>query len=190
MEEILPSYILKRSVRSRTVRVSVKAGGVVTVSAPYYTSERVIQAFLSKHADWLCEKVAYFKKFPERRLSLVQEKKLFIAHKTRARMIAESKVAKWNGQFGFSFNKVSIRNSRSRWGSCSSKGTLCFNYKIAFLPEHLADYLAVHELCHLKEPNHGKDFWGLVGGAIPNYAVCRRELRNFDLNTSANTNIL
>lgn len=180
MEEILPPFILKRSVRSRTVRVSVKSGGVVTVSAPRHTSESVIKSFLSKHVGWLQKKIEYFKKFPEERLSLAREKKLYVAHKARARVTAEAKVNQWNRHFKFVFNKISIRNSRSRWGSCSSKGTICFNYKIAFLPEYLADYLVVHELCHLKERNHGKGFWGLVGGAIPNYAACRRELRNFN----------
>lgn len=180
MEGVLPPYILKRNARSRHVRVSVKAGGQVTVSAPHSTSEIFITSFLSRHAGWLHKKVAYFKKFPERKLSLPQEKKLYTAHKTRARITAEAKVGQWNEHFGFSFNKISIRNSRSRWGSCSSKGTLCFNYKIVFLPEHLADYLVVHELCHLKERNHGKGFWSLVAKAVPEYVQCRRELRDFE----------
>ncbi|KKU68517.1 MAG: hypothetical protein UX89_C0003G0019 [Parcubacteria group bacterium GW2011_GWA2_47_16] len=179
MTEVMPQYILKRSARSRHVRVSVRAGGLITVSAPRYTPESFIKSFLLRHNDWLKKKVQYFKKFPEEKLSLAQEKKLFTLHKARAWAIADAKVDHWNRHFKFPFNKISIRNSRSRWGSCSSKGTLCFNYKIVFLPEHLSDYLVVHELCHLKERNHGRGFWSLVALVVPDYALRRKELRNF-----------
>ena len=180
MTEVLPQYILKRSARSRHVRVSVRAGGLITVSAPRYTPESFIKSFLLRHNDWLRKKVQYFRKFSEERLSLSQEKKLYAVHKSRAQIMTETKVDRWNRHFKFVFNKISIRNSRTRWGSCSSKGTLCFNYKIAFLPEHLADYLVVHELCHLKERNHGKDFWSLVALVVPDYALRRKELREFE----------
>ena len=191
MTEILPQYILKRSARSRHVRVSVRAGGRITVSAPRYASGIFIKSFLLRHNDWLRKKVQYFKKFPEEKFSLAQEKKLFTLHKAWARVIAGAKVDRWNRHFNFPFNKISIRNSRSRWGSCSSKGTLCFNYKIAFLPERLADYLVVHELCHLKERNHGKGFWSMVAKAVPDYIKCRRELRDFQpLITNVDANIL
>lgn len=190
MEEILPPYFLKLSSRSRTVRVSVKVGGLVTVSAPRRTSESVIKSFLLEHAGWLQKKVEYFKKFSETGLSRAQEKQLFILYKARAELFAKNKVIEHNKRYRFSFNKISVRNSRTRWGSCSRKGTLSFNYKIVFLPEHLADYLVVHELCHLREHNHGKAFWSLVSESVPDYALRRKELRNFDLITSVDTNIL
>lgn len=180
MEEILPPYILKRSSRSRTIRLSVKAGGIVTVSAPRYASETSIRSFLLGHVGWLQKKVKYFKKFSETRLSRAQEKQLFILYKARAELFAKNKVIEHNKKYRFSFNKISVRNSRTRWGSCSSKGTLCFNYKIAFLPEHLADYLVIHELCHLKEHNHGKAFWSLVSEGVSDYGLRRKELREFE----------
>ena len=188
MTEILPPYILKRNARSRTVRVSVSAGGKVKVSAPRWTTEATIKKFLLDHAAWLRQKVEHFKKFPQRnKLTLTQEKKLYILHKAKAKTVAEAKVKQWNEQFKFVFSRISIRKSRTRWGSCSSKGTLCFNYKIAFLPEHLADYLVVHELCHLREKNHGKGFWSLVAGSIPQYASHRKELRNFEISFKSET---
>jgi len=180
--DVLPPYILKRNPRSKTVRVSVGAGGKVKVSAPRWTTEATIKKFLLDHVTWLRQKVEHFKKFPERnRLSLAQEKKLYFSHKAQAGVVAEAKVKQWNDKFEFVYNRISIRKSRTRWGSCSSKGTLCFNYKIAFLPEHLADYLVVHELCHLKERNHGKNFWTLVAEAIPQYVSSRKELRDFEI---------
>lgn len=179
VNQVLPPYVLKRSARSRHIRLSVSAGGRVSVTAPIRVSMLVIRSFLESKMEWLREKVEYFKKISESKISLVEEKKLFVRHKITALERAEEKVKRWNEYYGFAFGKISIRNSHTRWGSCSAKGTICFNYKIAFLPEYLADYLVVHELCHLKERNHGKGFWSLVERTIPDYAMIRRELRDF-----------
>ncbi len=82
-----------------------------------------------------------------------------------------------NVHYGFEYKKVAIRDQKRRWGSCSKSGNLNFNYRILFLPPHLADYIIVHELCHLKEFNHGKNFWTLVGQAVPVYESHKQELR-------------
>jgi len=76
--------------------------------------------------------------------------------------------------YNFKINRISIKNTKSRWGSCSKKGNLNFSYKIALLSKDLADYVIVHELCHLGEFNHSKRFWKLVSLTIPNYL----ELKN------------
>jgi predicted metal-dependent hydrolase len=108
------------------------------------------------------------------------EKKAYQEHKESARGLVLHLLEKWNKHYGFSWNKVAIRNQSSRWGSCSSKRNLNFSYKIIFLPERLAEYLVVHELCHLKEFNHSEKFWNIVALAIPDYARRREELRKID----------
>ncbi len=72
-------------------------------------------------------------------------------------------------------------NQRTKWGSCSKKGNLNFNYKIALMPEKIADYIVVHELCHLKEFNHSRKFWNLVVKIIPDYLEIKKELKNKSL---------
>ncbi len=77
--------------------------------------------------------------------------------------------------------KIFIKNTRTRWGSCSSKGNLNFSYRLSLLPLHLADYIIIHELCHLREFNHSSRFWDLVALMVPEYDACREELKKFSL---------
>ncbi len=98
-------------------------------------------------------------------------------HKEEARVLVHEKITQLNMHYGFPIRKVAIRNTKSRWGSCSKQGNLNFNYKILFLPPHIADYIIVHELCHLKEFNHSADFWNLVAKVTPNHKDIRAELR-------------
>ena len=101
----------------------------------------------------------------------------YVRHKHAALLLAQKKVAEWNAFYGFRVGKISVKNQKTRWGSCSRKGNLNFNYKILFLPEPLADYLVVHELCHLGEFNHSHKFWNLVAQTLPDYKARRVALK-------------
>ena len=104
--------------------------------------------------------------------------KHYARHKEQARAVIVQRIEKYIGVYGFEFGRVAIRNTKSRWGSCSAKGNLNFSYRLLFLPEHLADYVVVHELCHLQELNHSSRFWQLVSQAVPDYKERRKALRN------------
>lgn len=101
-----------------------------------------------------------------------------------ARAFVHHRLFVLNEIYGFVYNRVAIRNQRTRWGSCSKKGNLNFNYRIASLPFHLADYIIVHELCHLREFNHSQNFWNLVAQVIPDHRERRRELRGIRIRVS------
>ena len=101
----------------------------------------------------------------------------YLKYKDLALKIATEKVEKWNLHYKFKYKKISVKNQKTRWGSCSKHGNLNFSYKIALLSEPLADYLVVHELCHLGEFNHSHKFWALVAQTIPDYQKVRRELK-------------
>ncbi len=101
----------------------------------------------------------------------------YLAHKEAARAQVRARLAQFNQYYGYSLRKVFIKNLRSRWGSCSERGNLNFNYKIIFLPPEVADYVVVHELCHLCEFNHSPAFWALVAQTIPSYKQLRKILR-------------
>lgn len=102
-----------------------------------------------------------------------------LKHKEEARKLALSRLEHFNQFYNFEYKTVRIKAQTTRWGSCSSKGNLNFNYKIALLPAYLSDYIIVHELCHLGEFNHSQNFWDLVGKTVPNYWELRAELKNF-----------
>lgn len=97
-------------------------------------------------------------------------------YKEYTRALVARKINDFNTFYHFPFNRVAIRNQRSRWGSCSKRGNLNFNYRLALISEELVDYVIVHELCHLGEFNHSKNFWNLVAQTIPNHAERRKKL--------------
>ena len=107
--------------------------------------------------------------------------KMSHTHREHARAFVHIRIQELNAGYNFSFNRIAIRNQRTRWGSCSKQKNLNFNYRIAWLPTHLADYIIVHELCHLQELNHSPNFWTLVSRAVPNHREVRRELREIKL---------
>ena len=105
------------------------------------------------------------------------KKSHFDAHREIARLIIHERLEHFAPLCGVVYKRVTIRNQRRRWGSCSSKGNLNFNYRLIFLPTELCDYVIVHELSHLKELNHDTAFWNEVGKILPNYRTLEAELR-------------
>lgn len=83
-------------------------------------------------------------------------------------------------KYGFSYNRISFKNNRSNWGSCSSKGNINLNMRLVMLPQHLQEYVILHELCHLRHPDHGKEFHTLLDRLCQGREKeLRKELRNW-----------
>jgi len=89
-----------------------------------------------------------------------------------------SRTVEFANKYKFRFNRIRVKKLRSRWGSCSSRGNLSFNYKLMQFPDEVIDYVIIHELCHTKEMNHSQRFWQLVAEIIPNYKELKTILRN------------
>lgn len=117
----------------------------------------------------------------------VKSKKEYVERKEEARKLVNEKLGYWKTKYlenfglDLSYNKVAIKNTTTRFGSCSSKKNLNFSYKILDLTEEEQNYLVVHELCHLAEMNHGENFWHLVSLTIPNYKQIRDKMRKYSL---------
>ncbi|MBI5138584.1 MAG: M48 family metallopeptidase [Candidatus Vogelbacteria bacterium] len=115
------------------------------------------------------------------RVSLKGRRTEYLKHKEAARALAYARLEFFNTHYKFKIGRIAIRNQKSRWGSCSRRGNLNFNYKIALLKPWLLDYIIVHELCHIAEFNHSSDFWMLVAQTIPNWHQLRGELKKLRL---------
>ena len=172
------AYTLRRSKRAKRMRLVISCDGDLTVTLPHslFFSENSAEKIIREKAVWILDKLAYFKKH-QNNYFFRSTPSEFLQHKNAALELAIQKISHFNNFYGFNFNKISIRNQKTRWGSCSRKGNLSFNYKIALLPEKIADYIIVHELCHLGEFNHSNKFWDLVSKTIPNCKSIRREIR-------------
>jgi predicted metal-dependent hydrolase len=97
-------------------------------------------------------------------------------HKAEALALVMGRIEYFNAHYNFKYKKISIKQQRTRWGSCSRQGNLNFNYKLLFLPEQLRDYVIVHELCHLNQFNHSPAFWQLVAQTFPRAKALRKQL--------------
>ncbi|MDI9478919.1 MAG: SprT family zinc-dependent metalloprotease [Bacillota bacterium] len=105
------------------------------------------------------------------------KRKLIEWYKKEARTKYSERVEFYRKKLGVSYNKISIRDQKTRWGSCSNKGNLNFNWRLIMAPPSILDYIVVHELAHFIHANHGRDFWKLVENIIPDYREKREWLK-------------
>jgi predicted metal-dependent hydrolase len=175
------SYTFRKSKRARRMRLAVYCDGSVVVTAPAWMGETMVQRFICEKAQWLYGKIMFFKQHKTQTLGRGTRAE-YLKYKEITRQLVKERLEYFNGFYGFRFNALNIKNQKTRWGSCSRKGNLNFNYKLALLPAHVADYIIVHELCHLSEFNHSRKFWELVARTVPEHKKIRKELNKGDHN--------
>lgn len=175
------AYTLCKSKRTRRMRLAVYCDGSIVVTTPFDLQATIVEQFIREKSQWLFSKLVFFKQFQGKAISQYSRAD-YLRYKDEAYKLAVERVDYFNRVYKFNFNLINIKNQKTRWGSCSQKGNLNFNYKIALMPERLADYIIIHELCHLKEFNHSKKFWQLVAQALPDYSRIREELKRDGVN--------
>jgi len=171
------NYIFKKSFRARRLRITLYPDKRCVVTLPYGFSESRAEDFLREKFSWIQKKLQYFDKHKIHFLPK-STKREYLARKKEAYAIIREKISFFNSFYKFTVGKITIRRQKTRWGSCSRKKNLNFNFNIIHLPQSLLNYLVVHELCHLKELNHSKNFWHLVSLQIPDYKILRKELKS------------
>lgn len=169
-------YTLRKSNRAKHLRISIHPGGEVVVTIPRNISDKIVENFLQEKRPWIDRKKNLMEQYPKK-TELKLSKKERNNLKEQTRIFVQDKLHFFNRNYKYSWNKISIREQKTRWGSCSRKKNLNFNSKIALLPEKLAEYIVVHELCHLGEFNHSKRFWNLVEKILPDYKQRRSDLK-------------
>ena len=165
----------------RTTALQVTPDGRVIVRAPKRCPRSFIEAFVRQKEDWVMRQLARFEKqrkehpAPERPPLSDKDRARYISI---ARDIFTRKTAYYARIMGVSYGRIAIREQKTRWGSCSSKGNLNFNWRLILAPEEVLDYVVVHELAHRREMNHSKAFYAIVESVLPDYRQARRWLRD------------
>lgn len=164
----------------KTVAIQVNSDLSVTVRAPRSVSEKDIEEILKKKEAWISKHIEKIKETKERfeaepTEKLTREKVIALADE--ALKVIPERVEYFAKVIGVTYGKITVRNQKTRWGSCSSKGNLNFNCLLMLAPPEVLDYVVVHELCHRKQMNHSKAFWLEVEKVLPNYKEVRKWLK-------------
>ncbi len=169
-------YELKKTRRAKYLRLAVYPAGRVVLTLPWWASVKSGKKFVVSKAPWIMSKIVK-QASQTRAWPIVIDKQEYREHKEEVFKFVMERLTYFNQKYNFPLRRVSIKKPATRWGSCSRLGNLNFNYRLKWLPAPLADYIIVHELCHLGELNHSARFWRLVDQAIPDYQALRRELK-------------
>ncbi len=182
-------YEVREHGRARHLRVSVHEDGRVVVTKPKRISLHAVEVFVQEREIWILKaqgemndlrekkekKNGPYVQVPRLRRGTAAYREALI----QARSIAQERVHFFAHLGSFKHGTISIRNQKSRWGSCSANGNLSFNYRLLYLPPELIDYLIVHELSHTKHHNHSAAFWAEVANYIPEHGARRKELHRY-----------
>ena len=148
----------------------VDADGRLRVTIPRGGSRREAETFAQRHADWIARQRG--------RLAhdspSVQDRR---ALRERASRELPPRLLELAACHGLVVSRVSIRNQRSRWGSCGRDAHICLNWRLVLMPATVRDYILIHELMHLRRMDHSPAYWRLVADAYPDYRVAREWLR-------------
>lgn len=170
-------YILKKSNR-RSISIKISDEGKVLIKAPNQITIDKVEEFLYEKRDWILkqinrEEIQNSKALEMGSLSEDDVKKI----KKEARKLIPERVHYYSQLMGVTYNRISIRLQKSRWGSCTADGNLNFNCLLVLMPQEILDSVVVHELCHRNHMNHSKAFYAEVLKYFPDYKRCDKWLK-------------
>jgi predicted metal-dependent hydrolase len=151
------TILFERSARARRILITVRPGKGVRVAIPRRSSFESAMDFVRMKKEWIQKHLQKIREY-EKQKNAFNDSFLSI-DKIEARKRIINRLRQLADQHGFTYNKVSIRSQRTRWGSCSGKGAISLNIKLVALPVELSDYVILHELVHTKIHNHSQRFW-------------------------------
>jgi predicted metal-dependent hydrolase len=164
---------VRRSPRARRWRLEVPWGEPARLTVPSRMSRAEVERLLAQKRPWLEEQ-------RRRQVPRLGFEHLTVSEseaRAGARELISALAEEEAGPLGVAYRRIRIGDQRTLWGSCSSAGTLSFNWRLVLAPLEVLDYVVVHELCHLRVPNHSKTFWTLVEGLRPGWREHRDWLR-------------
>jgi len=178
--------VFARHPRARRYIIRVQDDGSVRVTVPRWGSRREATAFLEQEQAWIArqrERLDRQRTADRERTARLPWADADVAREARKRASHElpSRLLAIAAELGLSVTKVSVRNQKRRWGSCSPNGHICLNWRLVLMPDAVRDYVLIHELMHLRRMDHSRAFWKLVKNACPDYQEHRAFLRSRSL---------
>ena len=167
------TYELIRS-RRRTLALELTRDGQLIARVPMRMPKREIDRFVTAHEDWILRHLEKLKERPPLPEPSPAETESL---KEQAKAVLPGKVAYWSGIMGVQPTGIRITTARKRYGSCSSRHSLCFSCYLMRCPETAVDLVVVHELCHIREMNHGPGFYALLERYLPDWRERKKLLR-------------
>lgn len=161
--------------RRKTIAIQIDREGQVIVRTPYGITKRQVEEFLDEKKDWILQTRQRVEKRKTEQIPISEEVRREGIE--RAKRIFPERTAYFAKRMGVDYGRITIREQKTRWGSCSSKGNLNFNWKLVLLDPELLDYVVVHELAHRREMNHSVVFWKVVEAELLDYRERRRRLK-------------
>lgn len=162
----------------KTVAIEIRPNATVLVRAPLIMKDAEIRKFIKEKENWI---LTHLEQVEERRRASKNVEKLSMEEIQKladlALKVIPVKVKHFATLMNLQYGRITIRNQKTRWGSCSGKGNLNFNCLLMLAPDEVVDYVVVHELCHLIEMNHSKEFWAQVEKVLPDYKQRRKWLK-------------
>ncbi len=152
--------LFERSSRARRVVISVKPNAAVRVAVPYGSSFQKAEEFVYARVDWIQKHLGKMKAYSQSNGNAGSAVDIIDREEAKRKLI--SRLEHLAAQHGFTYNRVFIRNQKTRLGTCSGKNNIGLNVKLSCLPDELMDYVILHELAHTRVKNHGKGFWLLM----------------------------
>ena len=165
--------LFQHSKRARRLIISVKPHRGVRVAIPRGSSKREAQDFVLAKKNWIIRHLANVK------VAEAESSALPTIDRNAARRQLIERLEELSKRHGFSYNKVSIRNQRTRWGSCSPKNNISLNMKLVRLPSELIDYVILHELVHTRIRNHSRAFWAELDRYVGNAKEMSSQLKTY-----------
>ena len=160
---------------ARRYVICVRPDGSVRVTVPRWGSRRHAELFAEQHHHWIERQRAQLRTSAQHRPTYTPE--AIRAFRRRAAQELPERLRRLAEHHGLTVARISVRNQRSRWGSCSPTGHISLNWRLVLMPDAVREYVLIHELMHLRRLDHSRHFWRLVAHACPGYEQARRWLR-------------
>lgn len=174
------ALVFSRHPRARRYVLRVRPDGAIAVTLPRWGSKREARAFAESQQRWIEKELQRHAAERARPRPAAPAPAELRALRRRAVAELPERLAALAARFGLAVSRVSVRDQRTRWGSCSRRGHICLNWRLVLMPDWIAEYVMVHELMHLKRMDHSMRFWRLVASACPRYQEARQWLREHD----------